>query len=245
MAVLPQISRTVILLLFGATGLVGGLLDVASIGLQAVDPASAHDSELVTARGFPHPWLVVDAERAGRVLTSKRIATRNLLMSGFFWLAASTVMLSTGRALVRWLGPARPPLRFSRALRSFAALATAFCAASYGYLFTSAPGYALLLAGTCVSLLSPLLLVRSSRSSRRRWFRAILLFLLGLALTAASLGGFGLPAVPGVAVFLLASLALSRACLFWMTPAADGAPPNPSRVRSGDLTGPHHTLGNQ
>ena len=219
-------KRTLIILLLGATGLSGGLLNVGILSLGDLNPTSGHDSEFVMARGYPHPWLVVETQQHKLGVTAKRIATKTLLMSCFFWLAVSTVTLGGGRALLRSFGSATSDLRYSVALRCFAALTTALCAASYGHLFAGEAEYPCLLAGTCVSLLSPLFLVRSPAETSRRRSIVVLLFLAGLSLAASSFGGFGLLSLPFVAVFLLACLAISHALLYWLAPAIDAAPPN-------------------
>jgi hypothetical protein len=80
--------RLLLVLAVAAAGVAAGLLNKQWIDLRLVDPARAVDSESALARGFPHGWCVVHPQPGLPSPTSRRIVTRNLLQSTFFWLAS-------------------------------------------------------------------------------------------------------------------------------------------------------------
>ena len=159
------IGRCLALLLFAGLALAAGLLEEQFISLWLVEPPSATDSEVVRARGYPHAWLVNEPQPPGVPELSRRIVNRQLLMSLFFWLAASTIALSALRAIWHRFSR-RPRLSAPMGLRLFAAWSMAGCAATYGYLFTGMFSYWWLLIATVIGVTTPFVVVRSWETLR-------------------------------------------------------------------------------
>jgi len=209
--------RLLLVFAVAAAGLAAGLSDAQWIDLRAVDPARAVDSETVRARGFPHAWWVVHPQDYGLAPTPRRIATRNLLQSAFFWLACSAVTVAVGVSVVRKLRRVRGRLSGdTTGVRVFAALATAGCAAGYADLFAGIVDLWPMAAATSVALLSPLLLIRSRDDLRRRWLSIVLLLTISFLVVIS----FDLSVVDlllAVGIFLTLSLAVALAFLYSLT----------------------------
>lgn len=217
-----SIGRCLALLLFAGLGMAAGLLEEQSISLRLVEPSLAADSETVRARGYPHAWLVNEPQPPGVPKVSRRIVNRQLLMSLFFWLAASTIALSAVRAIWNRFSR-RPPASGPMGLRTFAACSTAGCAASYGYLFTGMFSYGWLLIATAIGVTIPLVVVRSWRDSAGRWLRALVAFIVavltaGADLAIASGAELGILVLLLIGVYLFASIAIALLLLTWLAP---------------------------
>jgi len=223
MSIFLPVRTLLLVLVLAAAGVAAGLLDTQWIDLWLVDPARAVDSESALARGFPHGWWVVHPQPGLPSPTSKRIVTRNLLQSAFFWLACSTVAVGAGTFAVR--AARRVKARRSgdtTGVRVFAAVATGACAAAYAEMFTGFFGFWPLAATTWVAIMLPLVFIRSRADLRRRWLPITLLLLasaLGAAVAGEGLVGFVLI----VGIFLALSLAVALVFLYALT--APTAPP--------------------
>ena len=217
------IGRCLALLLFAGLGLAAGLLEEQFISLWLVEPPSATDSEVVRARGYPHAWLVNEPQPPGVPELSRRIVNRQLLMSLFFWLAASTIALSALRAIWHRFSR-RPLLSAPMGLRLFAAWSTAGCAATYGYLFTGMFSYWWLLIATVIGVTTPFVVVRSWGDSAIRWLGALIAILVAALTASADLAissgsGSGIVVLLLIGVYLLASIAIALLLLSWLAPA--------------------------
>jgi len=240
--------RLLLVLAVAAAGLTAGLLDTQWIDLRLVDLARAVDSESALARGFPHGWWVVHPQRGLPSPTSRRIVTRNLLQSAFFWLACSTVAVGAGIFAVRAVR--RVEARRSgdtTGVRAFAGLATGACAAGYAELFTGFFGFWQLAAATWVALLPPLVLIRSRADLRSRWLPIALLLLASLL--AAALASEGL--VVGfvlIGIFLALSLTVALVLLYALTaptapmPTPEERPPTEQPPDANRPIGAHRCL---
>ena len=214
MSIPLPVRRLLLVFAVAAAGLAGGLFDAQWIDLRAVDPARAVDSETVRARGFPHAWWVVHPQPDEPSPTPRRIATRNLLQSAFFWLAFSALAVAVGVFAVRKLRRARGRLSGdTTGVRALAALATSGCAASYADLFAGIVDFWPLAAATSVTLLSALLLIRSRDDLRRRWLSIVLLASISL-LVVVSFDRNIAVLLLAVGIFLTLSLALALAFLY-------------------------------
>jgi len=217
------IGRCLALLLFAGLGLAAGLIEEQSISLWLVEPSLAADSEVVRARGYPHAWLVNEPQPPGVPELSRRIVNRQLLMSLFFWLAASTIALSAVRAIWHRFSR-RPPLSAPMGLRLFAAWSTAGGAATYGYLFTGMFSYWSLLIATAIGVTTPFVVVRSWGDPAIRWLGALIAIIVaaltaaGAALAISSGSGSGIVVLLLICAYLLASIAIALSLLNWSAP---------------------------
>lgn len=214
-------KRFLLLFSLAGTGLIIGLANQQWVDLQLVDPQRGGDSVRVPTRGFPHGWLVVDAQPLHPPLTSRRFAWRNLLKSCFFWLAFASVTTCAASA-ARGRHGFNPLWRGTSGLRAFVSLATGSAAAGYAYLIVrmNAP---LLTLGTCLALLGPILLIRSPSDFQRRGLHALASFVASLLIVAWAIRSFAVSTL-----FLLGSLAVALACLYSLTSTMREASPNPS-----------------
>lgn len=218
-------KRFFLLFSLAGTGLIIGLANQQWVDLQIVDPQRAGDSVSVPTRGFPHGWLVVDAQSLHPPLTSRRFAWRNLLKSSFFWLAFASVTICAASAA--WGRHGFNPLwRGTSGFRAFVSLATGSAAAGYGYLIAPEFNAPLLTLGTCLALLGPILLIRSPSDFQRRWLHAVASFVASLLIVAWAVGLFAVSALLFLLLFLLASLVVALACLYSLTSTIREASPN-------------------
>ena len=218
-------KRIFLILSLAGTGLLIGLANQQWTDLQIVDPERAGDSVTVPTRGFPHGWLVVDAQSLHPPPTPQRFAWRNFLKSYFFWLAVASVTTCAASA-ARGRHGFNPLWRGTTGLRAFVSLATGSAAAGYAYLIVRSLNAPLLFLGTCLALLGPILLIRSPSDFRRRWRHAVASFVAALLIVAWAFGSFAAPALLLFLFFLLASLAVALACLYSLTSTIREASPN-------------------
>jgi hypothetical protein len=206
-------------------GLLVGLSVEGYIDLVELDPSRPHDSEVVHARGFPHPYLVT-AALPGAPPPPRRVAVRNLATSCLFWLACSSAVLGLARWLRRSLQRSVPPLHYPMSLRLSGWLATSLAAATYADLFAQPPRWFLLYLGTALAVLPLAGVVGSRRGSmpRRRVWVANLL--LATVLASASFTDNGLLAVPFVLAFLLVTIVVGIGFVLWLAPVAQTAVPD-------------------
>lgn len=213
----PTIFKRILLLFsLAGAGLVIGLADQQLVDLQLVDPERAGDSVYVPARGFPHGWLVVDAQSLHPPPTPRRFAWRNFLKSCFFWLAVASVTTCAASA-ARGRHGFKPLWRGTSGLRAFVGLATGSAAAGYFYLLAGRLNAPLLTLGICLALLGPILLIRSPSDFRRRWLHAVAYIVAALLIVAGAVGWFSGSALLVLLLFLLATLAVALACLYSLT----------------------------
>ena len=218
----PVIGRCLALLLFAGLGLAAGLLEEQSITLRLVEPSLAVDSEFVNASGYPHAWLVNESQSPGVPELSRRIVNRQLLMSLFFWLAASTIALSVVRGIWHRFSR-RPPRSAPPELRLFAAGTTPGCAATYGYLFTGMFSYGWLLVATVIGATTPVVVVRSWGDSAIRWLGALCAIIVAVLTAGADLAistgaGFGIVVLLFIGLYVLVSIAIALLLLTWLAP---------------------------
>ena len=228
------LKRFFLLFSLAGTGLIIGLANQQWVDLQIVDPERAGDSVYVPTRGFPHGWLVVDAQSLHPPVTPKRFAWRNFLKSFFFWLAFASVTICAASA-ARGRHGFNPLWRGTSGLRAFVSLATGSAAAGYFHLIAPELNAPLLTLGTCLALLGPILLIRSPSDFRRRWLHVVASLVASLLIVAWAVGLFSASALLLLLFFLLASLAVALACLYSLTSTIREASPNPyeAPVRQG------------
>jgi hypothetical protein len=228
-------KRFFLLFILAGAGLIIGLANQQWVDLQIVDPQRAGDSVRVPTRGFPHGWLVVDAQSLHPPPTSRRFAWRNFLKSCFFWLAVASVTLCAASA-ARGRHGFNPLWRGTSGFRAFVSLATGSAAAGYAYLIAPGLNAPLLTLGTCLALLGPILLIRSPSDFQRHWRHAVASFVASLLIVAWAVawaaGSFSVFMLLFLLLYLLASLAVALACLYSLTSTLREASPNPSFNRT-------------